>query len=377
MRIISRLISSILLSTAILLLITEKSLAAPASIVSFEVTYSDVANTFEIIDNVSNWWPGFCEEEYRKYWELKYPVSEEDLKLFGDYKKIRDKYYDASDQSEPDPSKNRNGVFAFQSILTSDPVAEAFYNAKTWDHAFNSLSKILSPDELNFLRRFYSAFYQKVQPLLDESKVFMRVAESVRKKVRTKNSQIFFSKVANFYGVSSKVNYSIQYVWWPPIDRTNASPTGRFLIMRYNPIKHLKDAEADVDVAFHEVVHTISAMQTYEKKQSLSKAFLEKCPVQSRLKKRTLVEEPMAVIIGQAIYTKKFNPINFSYTANWYNEKWINLFSKLAYPLVSEAFQRGERLDEKMMMNLGTLCKGAIAGAEKIAPPLPAEMPTK
>jgi hypothetical protein len=370
-------IMSIFLSAAVWVSICEKSSAKPTSIVSFEVTYSDVANTFDIIDNVSNWWPGFCEEEYRKYWERKHPVSEQDLKLFGEYKAIREKYYDVSDQSEPDPSKNRNGVFAFQSILTSDPIAEAFYNAKTWDDAFNSLSKKLSPDELNFLRLFYSVFSQKVQPLLEESKVFMRVAQSVRKKVRTKSSQDFFSKVANFYGVASTVNYSVQYVWWPPIDRTNASPTGRFLVMRYNPIKHLNDAEADVDVAFHEVVHTISAMQTYEQKQSLSKAFLDKCPVQGRLKKSTLVEEPLAVIIGQAIYTKKFDPKNFSYTAKWYNEKWINLFSKLAYPYVSEAFQRGERLNEKMMANLGILCKDALAGAEKVAPRPFEQMPKK
>jgi hypothetical protein len=118
-------------------------------------------------------------------------------------------------------------------------------------------------------------------------------------------------------------------------------------------------------------------MQTYEQKQSLSKAFLDKCPVQGRLKKSTLVEEPLAVIIGQAIYTKKFDPKNFSYTAKWYNEKWINLFSKLAYPYVSEAFQRGERLNEKMMANLGILCKDALAGAEKVAPRPFEQMPKK
>lgn len=37
-------------------------------------------------------------------------------------------------------------------------------------------------------------------------------------------------------------------------------------------------------------------------------------------------------------------------------------------PLVGEAFLQGDVLDEKLMMDLGKLCKDALAGADKVMP---------
>jgi hypothetical protein len=41
---------------------------AQKSKIDIKVEYSKSADIFELMDNVSNWWPGFTEVEYEKYW---------------------------------------------------------------------------------------------------------------------------------------------------------------------------------------------------------------------------------------------------------------------------------------------------------------------
>jgi hypothetical protein len=44
---------------------------APAQ--AIEVRYREPADAFEILDHVSNWWPGYVEEAYGKFWLLAVP----------------------------------------------------------------------------------------------------------------------------------------------------------------------------------------------------------------------------------------------------------------------------------------------------------------
>ncbi len=46
--------------------------------VEVKIEYSLSADIFEVMDNVANWWPGFNEEEYSKYWDKIYSRSEKD-----------------------------------------------------------------------------------------------------------------------------------------------------------------------------------------------------------------------------------------------------------------------------------------------------------
>ena len=46
--------------------------------VHLNVVSREATSIFEIMDNTSNWWEGFCDIEYREYWEKKYKISKED-----------------------------------------------------------------------------------------------------------------------------------------------------------------------------------------------------------------------------------------------------------------------------------------------------------
>ena len=86
--------------------------------VKISVEYSESANYFDMMDNVSNWWDGFTDIEYSKEWIKRFGAfSPEDLKMFETYGAIRQNYYHDPDQKEKDPSKNRNGFFAINKYV--------------------------------------------------------------------------------------------------------------------------------------------------------------------------------------------------------------------------------------------------------------------
>ena len=89
--------------------------------VTINVVARPAASIFEIMDNVSFWYPGFNDTEYREYWVKNWPLTNRDKKLFGQYKAIREKYYNDPDQDEKDPLKNRNGFFSTLGSLSPDP----------------------------------------------------------------------------------------------------------------------------------------------------------------------------------------------------------------------------------------------------------------
>ena len=336
--------------------------------VKIQVAYSESANIFDIMDNVSNWFPGFCEETYQEYWNKKYPLSSKDSELFAKYKSIRERYYNDPDQLERDPLKNRNGMFALLSTITADPLGEAFYSSETLDEAFVKLVNIIKSEEIDFLKGFYSTFADRYKPILSESDPFRQVANQVSKSIVKQKIASYFKKVSSYFKVKANMEYRVLFTWWPPNNRSNASPTGSFLIMRYNPVTDLESAKSSTDIIFHEIVHTISARQDLAQKQTLTKEFVTLCDTKGAIKKLTLLEEPLAVVIGQALFLQTFQPKNYNYDSNWYNEKWVNLFSKLIYQDVKDEFNAGRTISDGLIPRVAKRCKEVLAVVGKFEP---------
>lgn len=327
--------------------------------IKIEVAYSESADIFDLMDNVSNWWPGFCEEEYKKYWIKKFDASDRDKKYFKKYAEFRWRYYNDPDQAEKNPLKNRNGMFATLGSISADPVAEAFYSSDTLSESYKKLGAILKIEDLKFLKEFHNYFSKKYDLLIDESRRgFPKAIKTHRKTLAKKGINNYFSSVAKFFSVSKKFKYRVLFTWWPPIDRTNASPTGEYLVMRYNPLKH--SHLDDSDIVAHEVIHSISANQSLEAKVELTKYFLEECPIQGKIQKGKILEEPLAVVFGQLIFSEIFFPKRFSLSGNLYNNAWINAFSKVIYEPVSHHYKNKRKFSKTLMKKLGKICKDTL-----------------
>jgi hypothetical protein len=334
------------------------------SFASINVTYREAADIFEIMDNTSYWWPGFNDDAYRMHWERKYTLTPQDKEFFKKYKKIRDRYYNDPDQAEQDVLKNRNGFFATIGSAKADPIAEAFYGSNNLEETYRKLENLIRKDELSFIKSFFAHFKPKYSEMIAESKNFKNLIETTKKSLAKDGVSKLLSDISKFYGVEQNVQYDVLFVWWPPISRTNATPTGDYLIMRYNPIKH--SSYDDTDIVMHEVVHTISRQQPLKQKQRFTKLFIDTCDLRKKLKKLRILEEPLAVANGQMMFQKRIQPKRFQFTSKWYNNAWISMYGKLIFPLVEEYLDAGNSMDEDFITKAATACLEASKAAKLI-----------
>lgn len=323
--------------------------------------YSEAANVFQILDCTSQWWEDFCGDngEYRKDWAKRFPITGEDLKYFAQYKRIREKYYRDPDQAEKDPRKNRNGLFSSLGALAADPIAERFYEVDTVPEALNRLRSVIHEDDRRFLVDFYAHFEKQISIYLRESLPLKAMAKQVGQSISQKKYGVFLDEILRFYKVTESVDYKVLFVWWPPLDRDFAVPVSRFLIMSENPVRH-KDV-SKVDIVFHEVVHTISARQPLEQKQGLTKAFLSICQPPSGVKKGKILEEPLAVAIGQMLFLDKFDRTKFEREKNWYRDDWVNQFAPSIFPFIRAEFKEGKTIADGFIDSAARACKEQLS----------------
>lgn len=334
----------------------------PAS-VEIEFAYSESANIFDLMDNVSNWWPGFTDPEYQEYWKKNIGLSDADLDVFKKYKVFRQKYYNDPDQTPNDPKNNRNGFFSTVGALYADPVAEAFYSSDTLEEAYIKLKDLITNDELSFLRDFYITFENKFRPLVVESKkVFPSILQKAEANLKGEKVRDYINKVRRFYSVKEDLKYRVLYVWWPPKKWTNAVPVGPFLVMRYNPEKHAKNNDSEIVV--HEIIHTISSYQSLEQKRELTDQFLKVCPVENQLRRYQILEEPMAVVFGQIIFNRKFRDPNFSISEKLYNNKWITTYSRLVYDPLAQSFEKNETINDSFIDQASIICSDLLEASK-------------
>ena len=337
------------------LLLTISSLAQAE--VVFKISYSPAADEFHLMDQTSNWLDGYCDIEYRKYWESHFGVSEQDKVLFARYRSVHRKYFYDPDQAEKDPLKNRNGFFSTEGERAADRLGAVFYSSKTLDEALEKASKLLEPEDLVFLKQFYRHFQDKIDLLLAESRAFEKVLPVISKKISRAEISSFYEKILHFYKVKGEVSFLVLYFWWPPLQRTAQTPSGNVILAMYNPVTQLKSAEEDVDILSHEVVHVISARQPFEQKQILTKMFLEKCEAGKKLRRLQILEEPLAVAIGQLLFKKNTLQKDFGYSSNLYNDPWINTFSRLVFPVLEEELYSNRDITKGFIEKSGKVCR--------------------
>lgn len=236
-------------------------------------------------------------------------------------------------------------------------MAPSFYSSSSLDEALGKLKKVVSSEDLAFLTAFYEKFKPKYKKLLDESQPFKKKAEELNRKLAKPEYAKFFSKISRYYSVSESLNYEVLFTWYPPLEKDFAVPIDKFLVLQKNPIKHI-DWE-DEDVVFHEIVHTLSVRQPQQQKEAISKVVLDACPIDGKFpkgQKGKMLEEPMAVALGQVLFLKEFFPKRLRWDSKLYNNYWISSFAKLIYPVVEDDFVQKAVFSTKAAAKIGFLC---------------------
>lgn len=323
--------------------------------VSIAVTYREGANVFEILDNVSNWWPAKCDSEYRDYWKERFGISDDDERRFAAYKQIRKAHY-----PRPADAPER-GADLFGPAKAVDRFAEAFYGAATVDAALATLAGLVTAEELATLKDFYTAYRPSYEPLLAESRPYSDIAAGMQSKLAEARVIAYLEKIARSYGVTALPPFTALYVWWPPVDGVSANNRDRYLLLKYNPTRHRSNAGSDFDVPVHEFAHYVSAHQSEERKLALSKTFLAGCDPTKRVPPVKILEEPLAVA-HQKMFLALVDPQRFDVTAPWYHgDKWVDPFAKAIYPHVVQVHGSGRMIDDALMTTMASSCAELLA----------------
>ncbi len=347
---------------------TSPAVTAPApvapSAVSITVTYREAANVFEILDNLSNWWSGKCEVEYRTYWKERFGITAEDDQRFAAYKQLRKRHY----PHPPDDERESEArIPLFGPVKPADLFAEAFYASDTVEDALAKLEVWMPKEDVAALAAFYAAYRPSIEILLAESAPYREMASLLQKRLDDSGARAYASELARWYGVDRLPPFTVLYVWWPPVDHVTANNRDRFLLLKYNPTLDREGALRDIDIPVHEVSHYVSGHQSEERKRVLAKAFLAGCDFPAHVSPVKILEEPMAVV-HQKLFLKAVDPTRFDLTKPWYGgDPWVSPFAKAIYPSLAAAHQPGRTLDEELMRTMARSC--ATVGLD--GPPTP------
>ncbi len=337
---------------------------ANAARVSILARYSESADVFVIMDCVSGWWDSsYCLDDgaYRNVWKDRFGMSVADIETFKKYDQVRQRYYKGLGLPKDPPEPYSDGIFAKRSSITEDQISPAFFSSESLDEALAKLQAVVSADDLIFLKDFYSKYKPKYEQLLKESLPFKKKAKDLSQRLANKKYAEFFSKISAYYSVSEDLKYEVLFTWYPPIEKDFAFPLDKFLILQKNPIKHIH--WEDEDVVFHEIVHTLSVRQPQIQKEQISKILLDGCPIGDVFPKgqqTKIIEEPMAVAIGQILFLKTFFPERLHWDSKLYNNLWISTFSKNIYPVIEEEFRNKEGFSVKTAKKLAFLCNELV-----------------
>jgi hypothetical protein len=320
---------------------------------TFDIDYKESAAIFDTMDHVSLWKEGFCNPQYRSFWDTHIGPLPHDAEHFQRYTALREKYFFYT--AEPDVLKG-DGLFNTISSLHQDPIADAFYSAATVDEAFIKLQTIIEPEEIKTLRTFYKHFECRYSSLLCDTQNFMQQVDNEKTRILVPQVLHYLEQVARFYRVTEHISFRVRHSWFPPIRSTGGHCSGINLIIQSHPQLHgIKEQSS---IILHEVIHAISRVQTQEQKVSLTRAFLETAPKELPKARFSILEEPFAVVFGQMLFLELFDKPSFEETMlkkTWYANPWIDSYARAIYDTVKKAFLAGDVLNDILMKQLGQI----------------------
>lgn len=333
----------------------DASRAAPVAQAKTEITldirYSEAADLFSLMDNVTSWWEGFTDPVYREEWERRFGWSDADGAWARRYAEYRHRTFSDPSQGQ-DIATSPHGLFASgeTNAQGSDPLAEHFMAQPDISTALSGLTRAVGKDDARMLRGFYAHFRPKWDKVLEESAPLAARAEELEAKIDMARLRPFIALVSRFYQTQTGGEFHIFFTRYPPGNSSMAEVTaGNTLLLRSPTEWTLEMGEWDM-IVVHELVHYISSNQLAAHKRSLSDRFLARCPIPEGARRNWMIEEPLAVAIGQAAYSMMVLGKPLDRRSNWYAVPWVDLTARTMEASVTRALQSGAVLSDTTLV---------------------------
>lgn len=308
---------------------------------SMKLRLSEIANTFHILDQVSQSLPDFFTVTEYKDLEKHF-----DLKMLGKYKKIRNKYQTIP--IEYITGEYTGNLFPSNPTDLKDPIFDAFFTSNTLNDALSKIEKLVTNEELKFLRDFFQDNAEILKTIDSTANV------GLQKNLYLLNSNIneeqisqHLDQVRAFYQSPKRELKSILLIWSPSNSGFSGQAYGDHLVVRTSSkeIPNEEIAKMLVSVIVHEATHHVSSNVSMQHKKELSKAFTNISNIDELPHFLFAIEEPL-VIATQMHFVKKYFPSIYEKNMDWFNHPMaIKIF-----PILQEYFNSKNPIDIDFMV---------------------------
>ena len=321
------------------------------------IQHSKAVDVMMIMDNVSNWRPGWNQHEYADDWVRRFgPLSKEDKLWIERYSEFRRRTWQDPDAGLADSVTGPDGIFIKRSSLqtNTDPLAAYFKEEPDCQSALDGLPKRFGPKDGDLLQGFYRHFFSRWELLIADREPLDKLANRLQNQVSTSEAVLYRSHVQKFYGTKVDGIFQVYVVWWPVVDYTAGKSRGGSLYLQVNPAQAAND---DLDaIIFHEYAHFISAHVDQTTKQQLSQQFLQGCPLSPEKNYLAYLEEPLAVTIGNAAYAEFVRKQPLKLSDDWYFDAKTDILAKLIWPVVQADWRDDETIRSGIVPLTSSFC---------------------
>ena len=307
------------------------------------VQYSEAADVFEIVDNVSLW-HNKVRPEYRKHWERTFGALGNDVTWFNDYAEIRKRY------SPQDPNAGVKDIFGTPGIKHSF-FANAFYSSSSVSQALKKLSKKLKKEDIAFLSKFFKHFLPKISQMVKESTTFKQKTIVLSDQWRKSKVPALLKKLAKHLDIKirSKNDFKVIPVWWPKNEKPMVESRANYLILRYHPLEQANDW--DVSEVIPQAINAMLQAQPSNQRQNLTKIFQGQCNGRG-----LEFVDSLKILWGKMLVQKWKEKKKFSLYQIWDNRPFVNLYVKVLFPMLEEDLKNKGTIAGKFIHQAAVVC---------------------
>ncbi|MBB4129611.1 hypothetical protein [Xanthomonas sp. 3075] len=289
--------------------------ATPA--LPMNVEYSEAADLFNLLDNLSDWLPGFTVPVYRRYMETHGGLDDADRGALAAYADFRRR---TSGLAEDDTLDAAERIFAADVTRHADPFSRYFLGGGEFEAAANAAIAAQSADDQVMLRAYFARFVGRATRAIAVAPRFETQTRLLKEALGSPGVAGLASDMRAFFAVPPPPVFQARFVWWPESDSTQAKVRGRTILL-YSQ-HDAPDGAPSMDwtpILLHELSHYLSAGQGSERKRALASNFLQLCPGASTLRNPlNALEEPLAIYWGQYRFEYAVRGRSLPLSSQWY-----------------------------------------------------------
>lgn len=293
--------------------------AEPRTVLPVRVEYHQATDVFNVLDNLSDWLPGYTAVAYGEYWQAQLGLDDADRTALAAYAAFRQRTAPAARIAAPDPAAATD-LFAPPLTRDVDAFARYFLEASDFQAAATTAIAAQAPRDRAMLRAYYARFGPRAVRLVAARSHFEGQRAALTSQLALPGVAALAEGIRAFYRVDAAPAFIARFVWWPDSDRTQARVRGRTILLQGPADRAGGDMPMDwAPIVMHEYTHYLSAGQPKAQRQRLSAAFLQGCSAAATLPNPlNAFEEPLAIYWGQYRFEHDVRGRELPTDSEWY-----------------------------------------------------------